>query len=199
MKLLAATHNPGKLKELRRLLPGIEFTTLTEEGIIEEAVEDGSTFLENAIKKCLFYSRRTDFFVVAEDSGICVEYLDGEPGVMSARYAGEGSTVQQCNELVLDKLKGVPSEKRGAFFMAVCVAGFRGRILAISYGKVCGQIAFEARGTGGFGYDPLFLLPDIGKTTAEISPEEKDRISHRSKAIRGLKHTLKLLLSGSAA
>ncbi len=180
-----ATHNAKKLTELARILEplGIAAVTDRELGItITEAEETGTTFEENAYIKAASACRETGLPAIADDSGLEVDALDGAPGVYSARYAGEGATDADRNAKLLDALRGVPAEKRGARFVsAVCCVFPDGETLT-ARGECPGRIGFEARGNGGFGYDPLFLVGD--KTYAELSDEEKDAVSHRGEALR---------------
>lgn len=197
VRLLAATSNPGKLQELRRLLmPAdvIGFAELAAEGNDParwdpppwDVDESGDTFLDNAIIKALHASRFTDLPVVADDSGLCVEHLGGRPGVRSARHGGAGLDDRGRYLLVLDELRGVPQFLRRASYQAVIALAHRGRVLSLHEGAVAGRILEEPRGTGGFGYDPIFFIDSLDKTMAEVSAAEKDSLSHRARAVAGL-------------
>lgn len=192
MDFLIATHNPKKQAELRRiLLPlGISVLTAGEAGIeLTEAEETGSTFAENAELKAVSGCRESGLPCVADDSGLCVDALGGAPGVLSARFAGEHGNDEKNREKLLRILKDVPPEKRtAAFVCCVCCAFPNGDRLAVK--GVCeGRIGFEARGKNGFGYDPLFLVGD--RTFAELCSEDKDRLSHRGRALRRFAAELK--------
>ncbi len=190
--LVIATGNPNKLREIQSLLKDfpIQVQSKDEVGLADVEIEEtGTTFEENALLKAKGIQHYTGTMVLADDSGIAVDALDGAPGVYSARYAGVGSDDEQNNRKLLNALEGVPEDKRGARFICSMVLLFpNGRILKAK-GVTEGKIGFERKGQGGFGYDPLFVLPD-GKTMAELSPKEKNRISHRGKALRKIKDLL---------
>ena len=196
-RLLAATGNRGKLVELRRLLAPwdvLGFTELEATGNDPalwtpppwDVEESGETFLDNAIIKAVHASRFTDLPVVSDDSGLCVDHLGGRPGVRSARHGGDGLDDEQRYRLVLDEMAGVPDLMRGASYRAVVVLAREGRVLSIHEGSVAGRLMQVPRGDGGFGYDPIFLVTELGKTMAELTPEEKDSVSHRARAVAGL-------------
>src|SRR5512143_1957344 len=157
--LLLASQNPGKLNEMRLLLEGLPFRVVgpADLGIHDAPDEDGETFLENATIKALAYARISGYLTVADDSGLSVDALGGEPGLYSSRFGGEGASDLERNRLLLEKLKDVPWEGRGARFTSAVVAARDGRVLFSAQEQVVGQIAFELRGTQGFGYDPLFF------------------------------------------
>lgn len=186
MKLLLATKNPGKVREVARLLAHLplQLVSLDEEGISEEAEETGETFEENAAQKSLFYSSRSGLYTVAEDSGLEVDALDGRPGVRSARYGGPGLDDAGRVRQVLREMEGVETARRGARFVSCVAVSRHGRLLETFRGSCEGVLLTGTRGDGGFGYDPIFHVPNLGKTTAEISLAEKNRISHRGKAFR---------------
>lgn len=186
MRLLLATRNPGKVREVARLLAHLplELVSLDEEGIAEEAEETGETFEENAAQKSLFYSSRSGLYTVAEDSGLEVDALDGRPGVRSARYGGPGLNDAGRVQQVLREMEGVETASRGARFVSCVAISRKGRLLETFRGSCEGVLLTETRGGGGFGYDPIFYVPDLGKTTAEITMAEKNRISHRGQAFR---------------
>ena len=195
-RIIFATGNEGKMKEIRLLLDdlGMEILSLKEAGIDLEIQEDGETFEENAIIKAKAVMNRTGALVLADDSGLEIDYLNGEPGVYSARYLGEDTSYRIKNQNLIDRLEGVPKEKRTARFVCVIAAAFPdGRILT-ARGTIEGMIGYEERGEGGFGYDPIFWLPEYDCSTAELSMEKKNELSHRGKALRAIKKELKKAL-----
>lgn len=186
MKIVLATRNPGKVREIRTLMEGmpVEIMDLDDFPGLTLPSEDGKTFDENAIKKAEAVAKATGLWALADDSGLEVDCLDGRPGVFSARYAGEGSSDEENNLKLLEELKGVTFEKRGARYRCViALVSPEGECHTFS-GECEGVIAESPRGREGFGYDPIFFLPDKGKTMAELSPQDKNRISHRGKALR---------------
>lgn len=196
MRIITATRNQGKIKELSNILGdiGIDIVSLEQLGIDKEVVEDGETFEDNAIKKALEICELCDEPVLADDSGLEVDYLDGQPGVYSARFSGEDATPAKNNEKLLKLLKDVPKEKRTARFVCVTAVAFpNGRIIT-SRGECEGIIIDELKGEGGFGYDPLFYYPQLNKTFAQLSKEEKNKVSHRGRALEKLKEELKKVL-----
>jgi XTP/dITP diphosphohydrolase len=192
-RLLLASQNPGKLAEMRTLVDGLPYLILTpaDLGIHDAPAETGTSFLENAILKARHYAVRSGgMLTVADDSGLSVDALDGGPGLHSSRFGGEGADDRDRNRLLLEKLRGVPAERRGARFTSA-VAAVRGNdVLFQTVESVEGRIAQEPRGDGGFGYDPLFFYPPYGKTFAEVPGELKDRVSHRGKAFARLREFL---------
>ena len=188
MDLVIATSNQHKLKEFKAILKGFPLTILSLKDFpdIPVVVEDGKSFYENALKKALTVARHTDKITVADDSGIEVDALDGKPGVYSARFAGEDATDEANNTKLLKELEGVSSDKRGACFKCVLVIAQPDGETAFVEGACRGTIIHEARGEYGFGYDPLFLVPEYDKTFSEITPEEKNKISHRARALKKL-------------
>jgi XTP/dITP diphosphohydrolase len=180
VKLVVATHNRNKVQEFQRILQPLSIEVITAD--LPEVEENGTTFAENAYLKAISAFHATGKAAVADDSGLEVDALNGAPGIYSARYAGENATNEQRIAKLLDALKDVPEEKRTARFVcAICCILPNGDIIT-ARGECPGKIAFEARGNGGFGYDPVFLVGE--KTFAELSAEEKDKISHRGKALR---------------
>jgi len=195
--LLLASQNPGKLNEMKLLVDGLPFRVRSarELGIEDAPEETGETFLENARLKALAYARRSGLMAVADDSGISVDALGGEPGLYSSRFGGEGASDLDRNRLLLEKLRDVPWEKRGAHFTSAVVAAKAGRVLFEAQERVDGLIASGMRGENGFGYDPLFFYPPFGCTFGEVPHQQKDRVSHRGKAFARLRRFLAELAS----
>jgi len=194
-KLLVATRNRGKAGEYRLLLRHLPFqlTTLDEEGIEFEVPESGATMEENVTLKATAYARASGLVTLADDSGLEVAALGGEPGVLSARYAGEVASDPERVSFLLGRMEGVPWEKRGARFRCVIgVATPQGRV-ELCHGQCRGAIALEPRGEYGFGYDPVFYVPRLGRTMAELPLEEKNRVSHRARAARKARAVLRRL------
>ncbi len=189
MKLILATGNAHKARELGEIL-GLPLVTMREAGFSGEIVEDGKSFAENAMIKCRAVFSALGLPCIADDSGICVDALDGAPGIYSARYAGPGGTSGECNEKLLRALKDVPEERRGAHFTCVMACILDEHTAFTAEGRCCGRIAHEPHGAHGFGYDPLFYIPEKGCTMAELSPEEKNEISHRARACAALRARL---------
>lgn len=209
LEILLATGNPGKAREMREILAGAEpretaadsaaparWRCLTEFASAgwPEPIEDGDTFRANAEIKARHYARLSGLWTVADDSGLVVDALNGEPGVRSARYAGEPKSDQANNRLLVQRLAGVPRERRTARFCCVVVLSDGERVLAWAEGTVEGLIVDEPRGVNGFGYDPHFWVPSAGMTMAEMSPDAKHAISHRGQALRRLRDQLPFLL-----
>jgi XTP/dITP diphosphohydrolase len=194
-KLLLATSNPGKIREYRFLLDGLgyQITTLTEEGIAKIVTESGKNYEQNARLKAITYAKLSQLTTLADDSGLEVDALKGEPGVKSARFAGEVATDAEKVNFLLAKLNGVPWEKRTARFKCVIAIASPGGRTELCYGECHGVIAFESKGENGFGYDPIFSLPDIGKTMAELPLEMKNQISHRARASQKARQLLQQL------
>jgi XTP/dITP diphosphohydrolase len=203
VEILVATTNPGKVRELRALLgTQVQWKTLADFAGIAEVKEDGATFAENARKKATGYAQATGLWTLADDSGLVVDALGGAPGVNSARFSGErarGSDrkiVDRRNmEKVLSLLEGVPAEKRTARFVCCLCLASPEKVLLETQGTVEGVIIDTPAGTGGFGYDPIFFVPSLSKTVAQLDDDEKNAISHRGNAIRQLKPLLDKLLS----
>jgi XTP/dITP diphosphohydrolase len=194
-KLLLATSNPGKIREYRFLLDGLgyQMTTLTEEGIAEVVTESGNSYEQNARLKAVTYARLSQLLTLADDSGLEVDALNGEPGVRSARFAGEAATDAEKVSLLLAKLGGIPWGRRTAHFKCVIVIATPEGRSRVCYGECHGMIAFEAEGEDGFGYDPIFFLPRISKTMAELPFEIKNQISHRARASQKARQVLQQL------
>ena len=190
--LLLASQNPGKLAEMKELVAGLPFRVLSpaDLGMRTAPEETGASFIENAILKARHYARKSGWLTVADDSGLSVDALDGGPGLYSSRFGGEGASDADRNLLLLAKLQGVPAERRGArFTSAVAVA--RGEdVLFQTVASVEGRIAEAPCGPNGFGYDPLFFYPPLGRTFGEVAAEEKARVSHRGQAFARLREFL---------
>ena len=186
MKLIIASNNAHKLTEMKAILSPFfdDVQSMREAGIEHETVEDGTTFMENAVKKARELAEISGQAAIADDSGICVDALDGAPGIYSARFSGVHGDDKANNRLLLEKLEGV--ENRAAHYTcAIALCWPDGKMLTAE-DYLFGEIAHDEKGTGGFGYDPLFLLPERGVRTAELGPGEKNAISHRGKALRRL-------------
>ena len=190
--LLLASMNPGKLQEMKELVAGLPFRVFcpVELGIRESPEETGATFIENAILKARHYARRSGRLTVADDSGLSVDALDGGPGLYSSRFGGSGATDADRNRLLLEKLVGVPAERRGARFTSAVAVVQDGEVLFQTEASVEGRIAEAPRGPNGFGYDPLFFYPPFGRTFGEVAPQEKARVSHRGQAFARLREFL---------
>lgn len=198
-KLLIATNNPGKFREFQQLLEscGWELVAPADLGIDIDVEESGQTYAENARIKATAYAKASGLVALADDSGIEVDALDGRPGVQSARYGGPGLSDAERVQLLLRELADVPDDRRTARFRAVIAIATPDGEVRYAEGVVEGQIGREPRGENGFGYDPVFVLPDRGLTTAQLSPEEKNRISHRGRAAERAKAILKEMLHGT--
>lgn len=195
-RIIFATGNEGKMKEIRMILAdlGVSVLSMKEAGVSADIVEDGKTFEENAAIKAETIRDLTGAIVLADDSGLEIDYLGGEPGIYSARYMGEDTSYDIKNQNLLDRLEGVPDEKRTARFVcAICAALPDGRKLT-TRGTIEGIIGHGISGENGFGYDPIFWLPEYGCSTAELSPEKKNELSHRGKALRAIKEQLREIL-----
>jgi XTP/dITP diphosphohydrolase len=189
VKLVLATTNRGKLLEQRLALEGlaVEILSLADFPGLEEPEETGATFLENARIKALYYHRALGVPTLGEDAGLMVEALGGLPGVQSARWLGGETSFAEKSARLLELLEGVEEEKRAARFVSALALAEDDRIVFEHEATCEGTIAFEPRGAGGFGYDPIFYYPPLAKTTAELAPEEKNRVSHRGKAMAVLR------------
>ena len=186
-KLVLASSNPGKLRELSALLDDTDYQIIPQADFnVPDVAETGTTFVENAIIKARHAAQFTDCPAVADDSGIVVDALNGEPGVYSARFAGNNASDDANNALLVEKLGSIPEAQRSARYKAVIVymRNAADPSPIICEGSWEGRIVLEARGSGGFGYDPYFYLPEYGCTSAELSADEKNRISHRGQALR---------------
>lgn len=192
-RIIFATSNEGKMKEVRMILAdlGLEILSMKEAGILADIVEDGKTFEENACIKAGQIQKLAGGIVLADDSGLEVDYLDGAPGIYSARYMGEDISYDIKNQAIIDKLADAKGEERSARFVCAIAAALPDGRLLTTRGTIEGQIGYEIVGDGGFGYDPIFYLPERGMTTAQLSPEEKNQISHRGKALEAMKEKLR--------
>lgn len=192
-KIIFATGNQDKMREIREILADVdaEVLSLKDLGIKADIVEDGTTFEENAEIKAKAICEMTGEIVLADDSGLEVDYLNKEPGIYSARYMGEDTSYRIKNKNIIDRLEGVPDEQRTARFVCAIAAAFPDGTVKTVRGVMEGIIGYEERGENGFGYDPIFFLPEYGQSSAEISREEKNRISHRGKALRAIKDELR--------
>lgn len=194
-RIVFATGNAGKIKEIQMILAdmGLEVISMKEAGITVDIEENGSTYEENALIKARAVAAFTDDIVMADDSGLEIDYLNQEPGIYSARYLGEDTPYSVKNQSLIERLSGVPDEKRSARFVCAIAAVLpSGREITVR-AAIQGRIGYEEKGQGGFGYDPIFYVPEFGKTTAELSGEEKNSVSHRGKALRLMKEELKKL------
>ncbi|OLS03121.1 Non-canonical purine NTP pyrophosphatase [Tissierella creatinophila DSM 6911] len=196
-KIVLSTDNKHKIKEMKEILKDLDIEVLSKEDIglnNFDVVEDGTTLEENSIKKAKALKEKTPFMVMADDSGLFVESLNGEPGVYSARYAGEEGNDDKNNQKLLQMMKDLPMDKRKAsFFSVIALITENGEVLTVK-GECKGSIGFELKGHNDFGYDPLFTPEGYEKTFAELSGEVKNKISHRAKALEEIKKTLTNLL-----
>jgi XTP/dITP diphosphohydrolase len=193
LEIIIATRNKGKILEIRKALKGLDLRirTLSDFSDIPDVAEDGCSFAENALKKARFYSKYFRETVLADDSGLEVDSLKGAPGIYSARYAGEKATGRENNQKLLREMQGIPASKRGATFQCVIAIVSPDGREAVAEGSCRGRIGFKEKGRRGFGYDPLFILLHRGKTMAELPLLEKNKISHRGKALRRIKKMIK--------
>ena len=197
-KIIFATGNADKMREIRMILAdlGMEILSMKEAGVETDIVEDGTTFEENSKIKAsaiaeVLKQRGEDAIVLADDSGLEIDYLNKEPGIYSARYMGEDTSYKIKNANLIGRLEGAPDEKRTARFVCAISAVFTdGRCFA-TIGTIEGRIGYEEKGSNGFGYDPIFYLPEYGCYSAELDPEEKNKISHRGKALELMKEIIK--------
>ena len=193
-RIIFATGNENKMKEIRMILKdlGMEILSMKEAGVDIDIVEDGMSFEENAEIKARAVARvLTNDIVLADDSGLEIDYLDKAPGIYSARFAGEDTSYDIKNRILLDRLEGVPDEERTARFVCAVAAVFPDGTVSVVRKTIEGRIAEEAAGDNGFGYDPIFYVPEYGCTTAEMKPEQKNELSHRGKALRAMREILK--------
>ena len=194
-RIIFATGNQGKMREIRQILEGmklhgedVEILSMKEAGIEADIVEDGDTFVENAVIKAKAVAQKApNAIVLSDDSGLEIDWLNGEPGIYSARYLGEDTPYHIKNNDLLRRLKGVAEEKRTARFVCAVAAAFPDGTILTERATIEGRIGYEEKGDNGFGYDPIFIVPEYGRTTAELSEEEKNEISHRGKALRTIR------------
>lgn len=193
MRIILATGNQHKLREVREILKEIdlEIITMKDAGIDLDIEENGTTFEENALIKARAVAERTDDIVLADDSGLEVDYLDKAPGIYSARFLGEDTPHSIKNQKIIEKLSGVPREKRTARFVCAVAAVLPDKSERVVKETFEGFIGYEPEGTNGFGYDPIFQVPEFGCSSAALSPEQKNKISHRGKAFRSMEKVLK--------
>ena len=193
-RIIFATGNAGKMREIREILAdfGAEILSMKEAGIFTDAEENGASYEENALIKARAVAEKAgDAVVLADDSGLEIDALGGEPGIYSARYLGEDTSYRVKNANLIERLAGVPEEKRTARFVCAIAAVLPDGRELVTKAAVEGRIGYEEKGEGGFGYDPIFYVPEFGRTTAELSEEEKNQISHRGKALRLMKEELR--------
>lgn len=196
-KIIFATTNPNKVREVKMMMDGfdIELYTLKEAGINADIIEDGTTFEENAIIKAKAIMEMTGEIALADDSGLEVDYLDGAPGIYSARFLGEETSYDVKNNYIIEKLKNAKGKERSARFVCAMAAAFPDGSVETCKGTIEGLIGYEQKGKNGFGYDPIVYVPEYEMTTGEMAPELKNSISHRGKALEQMKEILKRRLS----
>lgn len=191
-KIVFATGNEGKMREIRLILAdlGMEILSMKDAGVTPEIIEDGKTFGENAEIKALAVWKETGGIVLADDSGLVVDYLNGEPGILSARYLGEDTSYEVKNQIIIDRLAKAKGEERAARFVCNIAAVLPDGKVIHTEETMEGVIAREPAGSGGFGYDPILYLPQFQKTSAELTMQQKNAISHRGKALEAMKRKL---------
>lgn len=192
-EIIFATGNAGKAREVAMMFADMDVNvqTLKEAGIDVEVIEDGKTFMENAVIKATTIAKHTDKIVLADDSGLVIDYLNGEPGIYSARYMGEDTSYDIKNNNLLERMEGVPEKDRSARFVCAMAAVMPNGEIVKTEGVMEGIIGYQLAGENGFGYDPIFYLPEFGASSAEISPEQKNAVSHRGEALRMMQEELK--------
>ena len=197
--MIVATGNKDKVKEIKEILSDMDalVVTMKDAGLSAEPEEDGATFLENAVIKAKAVAEKAakssdwkDAVVMADDSGLVIDALNGEPGIYSARYMGHDTSYREKNANLIERLANVPDKERSARFVCAVAAVFPGGKILTAEAAMEGRIAYEEHGQGGFGYDPIFYLPEFDRTSAELSLEEKNSISHRGKALRMMREKL---------
>ena len=191
-RIIFATGNEGKLREIRMILKDfpVEIVSMKEAGIDVDIDENGTTFEENALIKARTIMKMTGDIVLADDSGLEIDYFDGAPGVYAARFLGENTSYDVKNQYILDKMENVPEEKRTARFVCVMAAVFPDGTEVTRRGTIEGMIGYEIAGENGFGYDPIFFVPEYGCMSAQLEPDVKNEISHRGKALRALRDAI---------
>lgn len=193
-RIVFATGNANKMKEIRMILSdmGMEILSMKEAGVAADIVEDGTTFEENALIKAKAIAKLLpNDIVLADDSGLEIDYLNKEPGIYSARYMGEDTSYEIKNKNLIDRLEGVPKEQRTARFVCAIAAALPDGSTKVVRGMIEGYIGWEPAGTNGFGYDPIFYVDEYGCSTAQLSPEEKNKVSHRGNALRAMREELR--------
>lgn len=192
-QIVLASTNQGKVREVAMMVQdmGIEIIPLSETAFEGEIEENGTTFEENAVIKATQVAKTLGVPALADDSGLEIDYLNKEPGIYSARYMGEDTSYRIKNQNLIDRLEGVPDERRTARFVCAIAAVFPDGSSVVTKGVMEGRIGYEESGSNGFGYDPIFILPEYGCTTADLDPETKNQESHRGKALRAMKEELK--------
>jgi len=196
-EVVIATRNTGKLRELEAILApfSLKLISLKDFPEIPDVLEDGATFSENAGKKARTVAHLTGRLTIADDSGLCVDVLQGRPGIFSSRFAGDKATDRERYQKLLDEMTGIPEGQRGAEFICVmAIVSPEGEMQTVE-GKCRGRITFTPQGKHGFGFDPIFFVPELGKTMAELTPEVKNQISHRGQALKKLKLILPQFLA----
>ena len=197
-RIIFATGNAGKMKEIREIMADldVEIVSMKEAGVDVEIVENGSSFEENAVIKARTIMEHTGELVLADDSGLEIDYLNGEPGIYSARYMGEDTSYHIKNNNLISRLEGVEDEKRTARFVCAIAAAFPDGSTEVVRGTMEGIIGHEIAGENGFGYDPIFYLPEYGCTSAQLAPEKKNELSHRGEGLRKMRTILEDRQSG---
>ncbi len=197
LRIIFATGNQGKMREIRDIMSDLdaEILSMKEAGIEADIEEDGKTFEENAVIKAKAVAAFTDAIVLADDSGLEIDYLNKEPGIYSARYLGEDTSYAVKNKNLIERLAGVPDEKRTARFVCAIAAVMPDGEIVTTRGVIEGRIGYEEKGDNGFGYDPIFYVPEYGVTTAQLTEDEKNRISHRGRALNAMKTELRKRIS----
>lgn len=192
-RIIFATGNAGKMKEVREILKdlNVEVLSMKEAGIQADVEENGKTFQDNAVIKAREIMKISGEVVLADDSGLEIDYLNKEPGIYSARYMGEDTSYRIKNANLIERLQGVPDEKRTARFVCAIAAAFPDGSVETTEGTIEGRIGYEEKGENGFGYDPIFYVPEFGCTTAELTGEQKNQVSHRGKALEAMKEILR--------
>lgn len=192
-RIIFATGNQNKMKEIKMILSdlGMEILSMKEAGIDVDVEENGTTFEENALIKARAIAERLPSdIILADDSGLEIDYLNKEPGIYSARYAGKDTSYDIKNQMLINRLEGVPDEKRTARFVCAIAAVFPDGTEEVVCEAMEGRIGYKIAGANGFGYDPIFYLPEFGMTSAEITPEQKNEVSHRGKALRSMRKVM---------
>ena len=184
------------MREIRKILGDmdVEILSMKEAGISVDIIEDGTTFEENAVIKAKAVAKETPHIVLADDSGLEIDYLNKEPGIYSARYMGEDTSYEIKNKNLIERLNGVEDEKRTARFVCAIAAAMPNGEVITTHGVIEGRIGYEPKGSNGFGYDPIFYVPEYGCSSAQLSEEEKNAISHRGKALEAMKEELKKMI-----